>query len=225
MSIFPKDLLSRFRTRCMVLPAGKPGDIVLRECLRNGMPMGTQLERLVDEVSGDTTVVLSQRARPPEGYDLTSETCIRGGAPSIRGYGILAWIDRWVRQSLTGASDRVFVSEDAMGQRHHPFMAKPQPPVLFVGDNLYWFLTPDDRSNVERIRIHFCDLDIWGAIGILTSWPLNTPIADRLDITPSTLNELVARTQNIVVSAYDGDGFLIWYRGGWHGKTRRWGVF
>jgi len=210
---------------CLEIRAGEPGDAFLRERLRNGMAMGEQLIRLVDEVPGEVTALLSRRAKPVEGSGLTSERAIRYGAVNSRAKDSLACLVRKVQEFLAHNHDHVCIVEDAMASRQDPGMCSSNLPTLFLDDNVYWYLTSDHTRDVETINSICFVIGDWGSIGIMASRPPGMVGGDRQEITLSTLSQLVAGVQRILVSAYDGEGYLIWYRGKWPGGTRRWGIF
>jgi len=218
MALVPRrEMGAKVMDKCLEIPAGTSGDMFLRECLDNGMVMGEQLTRLVDEVPGKVTALLSQGSKPAAGVELTSETSLRDGTVGGRANDSLACLAKKVQRFLA-RPDHVLIIEDALFRRQAPFLSSTDLPRLYVGDNVYWFVSNDLPGEPDEVRKTIHGLRFWGAVGIMTTWLLESPAVDRQDIALTTLNDLVAGVQRIVVSAYDGEGFLIWYRGGWEGQ-------
>ena len=205
------------RRGCVEIRAGLQGDAFLRECLQNGKEMGKRLSRLMDGVSGEVTVLLSSGARAAAGEELTSERAMREGAINSRAKDSWSCLSRKVQRFLADSAGNMFVIEDAMAERHHQFMSSSDRQALFLGDSVYWYLSANHQGDMETICDTCFIVGDWGSIGIMTSWPVRCPIWDRKDMTSSDLDLLVTNVQRIVVGAYDGEGYLIWYRGGWKG--------
>ena len=203
--------------KCLEIRTGTPGDRFLRECLQDGKAMGEQLSWLVDEVPGEVTALVSRSSRPSDGVGLTSERSIREGCADSRAKDSLSCLARKARTFLEDP-DHVLVIEDAMVRRQAPFLLSIDLPSLYLVDQVYWYLVRDHITDVDKIERTLGVIGDWGTVGVMTSWPTGERASVGQEITLATVNQLVARVRRIIVGAYDGEGYLIWYRGGWEGR-------
>ena len=103
------------------------------------------------------------------------------------------------------------VFEDWMVRKGDPVLSRVKTPFLTFQDEVYYIILGEDaemdtikNAIKETPRIPF-------SIGIITSQPdeLNILSSDE-NISKAELLMLAERTEKIVVSAYDGEGYLIW---------------
>jgi hypothetical protein len=110
------------------------------------------------------------------------------------------------RRLLGEAPDALCIFEHGRARRTDPFLEKAGFRVAFCGDEVYPFAAAGD----DDLRIG----DAIGAtttaypplVGALTHGDLST----RTDLGETALASIAAKTERIIVGAYDGEGYVIW---------------
>ena len=117
---------------------------------------------------------------------------------------------------------RVFANicliEDAMSRRSDPGLSTTHMGLMFLDESVYWFLAEMEKDDMAKVSTTMHGLHFWGAIAVLTTCPPGGVVRDGHTLDSSSVKHMALEAQRILVSAYDGEGFLIWYRGGWEGQ-------
>lgn len=127
--------------------------------------------------------------------------------------GIKPKVYQLISDFLSGASNRyaLFETQDkrgvgAMKKSKQPFITR-QPHA-----SVYYYLssldhTPNKIDDAVRFARYY------PFIGCLTSLPKDEPtIQPFAEVTESSMEKLASRTDIIIIDAYDGVGFWIWYK-------------
>jgi hypothetical protein len=114
---------------------------------------------------------------------------------------------------MANDADRMAVFEEGLAKPSDPCMrsAKLTPWQPF-GDEVYYFLARRGSSYFEVLRaIKNAHSAYPGLIGILTrASRLQKSAVQRGKLTAKMLKDFAARAEFVLVSAYDGEGYLIW---------------
>lgn len=115
-----------------------------------------------------------------------------------------------VRGFLAAGAGRVCLFEEALGRPSDPWLASVTVPFWVHGEELYWVVTDPDPAAIED------------AITRAASFapPTIAALSQRPDAAPShgsamtehALAALARRAEQILVGAYDGEGYLVWTR-------------
>ncbi len=145
----------------------------------------------------------------------------RGVGKDGRGFIIMpqrsytGYVVSTVRSFLEGATHRLCILENGVFRASDPFIQRGRPNVVTVQEEVYHLLVgsghPDET--VGRV-IREAGFGFPPPVGALTSLPVGHPFFDEGHIASEDLRTMAARTEKIVVGAYDGEGYLIWHRAG-----------
>lgn len=116
-----------------------------------------------------------------------------------------------VQAFLQTSTQHVCIFEDAMAKPSDPSMLSRDLPWVAYNEEVYYFLPSgvDHATTMKAISYAF---DFYpGLIGAMTSVSNGeTRKHDKQAITEHQLETFAARTIQIVVSAYHGEGYIIW---------------
>ncbi|MDP9477523.1 MAG: hypothetical protein M3R38_17870 [Actinomycetota bacterium] len=193
-------------------PLRRAANEYVRECLEYGHSLSRGLRRLHDVKSGRVVARLplgantvglekfewggKKRAASP--YPERSPSAEEALASSIASF-------------LAQGEGRVCVFENYLARRTDPWIARAKSRTLFFGDEVYHVVAGEHtgRDEVETAIREAKSPSIF--VGTLSRLPLGY----RLDAAGSELSEDLMRVlaegaEEIVVGAYDGEGYLIW---------------
>ncbi len=122
------------------------------------------------------------------------------------------WLVGVIRMFLSSGEGRVCIFEDALAQPTDPWLAHYDGPVLTCEDEVYHFLSGRDieRDKIGEVVRHARS---WLFIGAMTSVPQGIDFPSMAQtIARTELRRLAERAENIIVGAYDGEGYLIWHK-------------
>jgi hypothetical protein len=194
---------------CNEFNVGEPGTTYIRECLECGKSLGEQLLTVLNRECGHVTALVPQDIDFSKMPELTSD--FRGYATRVG--GTLVCLTKLAQEFLVADSNHICIIEDVIVRREDRGLSSLDLPILFLGSDVYYFLSSKHRNDSVKIRKTLSTLDAQRVTGVMTSWPTwRNPLTERQEITLEDVNEFADRAQMIVVDAYDGEGYLIWRR-------------
>jgi len=197
-------------SNCKELELGEQGMFYICDCLRNGKSLGRRLLTLLNRECGQVAALLPQDVDLKRMPELVSE--FRYGGISRIG-GTLTCLSKMTQEFLTTDSSHICIIEDTIAQREDGWLAACDAPALFLGSDVYYFLSSEHHDDLEEIRKIVSALDAQRVTGVMTSLPEGKASPNgRQEITLEDVDEFASRAQMIVVDAYDGEGYLIWRR-------------
>lgn len=116
----------------------------------------------------------------------------------------------FIQQFLERSPYAYCVLEDELRNASDPFLQKRHDPYAFhAGDALY--ILKHDTTTPDSISRGLKSTDAWIQIGILSCLPASVEaIAPWTEITDQQISLLVNGITAILVSAFDGVGYVIW---------------
>lgn len=199
----------------------------IRECLADGNTFAQLLLAGMDLDAGQTITVL-----PQEVGDESAREFRTGGKLPVPPHAqkVFAGPDgsQWrmepkpsmelhlvttIREFLGAESERIVMFENHSASPGDPFLARSGTQILVHQDEVYHFLISDDHEPakiVQTVRVaesphlFICAMT---SVSNRDSWPSQTG-----KVTREELENLVKRTERIVIGAYDGEGYLFWSR-------------
>jgi hypothetical protein len=138
-------------------------------------------------------------------------TCIdlqEGGFTSLR--ESVHWLAQDIREFLMAGSDKVCVFENAVAGRRDPGLSRVKSQLFFFEENVYHYLTAQDTA-IEAIENTILEANsAWLSIGVLSVCPEMKQVGLRSKLeSVSILEQVAIGTIHIIVSAYDGEGYII----------------
>ncbi len=195
--------------KCNRFALGEPGTLYIHECLKYGKNLGRLLLTVLGRERGRVTALVPPDIDFEKMPNLMSD--FRGYVTQIG--GTLTCLVELTQEFLLEDPNHVCIIEDTIIRREDRVISSLDLPILFLGSDVYYFLSTEHRDDLEGIRGVLATLDANRVTGVMTSLPTGrSPFEDRQEMTPQDVNELAERSQMIVVDAYDGGGYLIWHR-------------
>lgn len=195
---------------CKEIRLSEQGTAYIRECLENGKNLGKQLLPLIDRERGQVTALLPGDVDSERLSELISEFRY-GGISSIG--GTLTCLTKMLQEFFAVDSSHVCIIEDTIAQRGDGWIASFDGPVLFLGSDVYYFLSSKHRDDLDKIRRILATLDSMRVTGVLTSWPAGRDsLSEKQELTLKDVKDLAERAQIVVADAYDGEGYVFWRR-------------
>jgi hypothetical protein len=157
--------------------------------------------------SGGTTF-----APLPEGVRLARATEFRTGG-LLRRKDTLTWLGQHVAALAGAAPHAAFVVQDAWGVRPgDPAAAKITEEHFFNGIATHYFVRKAeiDPESVEAVFCAGSSFLVIGAFARIDIAPSDIPINHAVG--DSFVNNLASHVQEIYISAYDGEGVVVWQR-------------
>lgn len=124
-----------------------------------------------------------------------------------------AWLADWLGSVLGEDQDRLVVFEDWTPQASDPFwdnQSEHRAIASFLNEEVYYVVLPSDDANRIRQILHWAKSAWPGALGLMTQVSSNDPLVKSRDLTHASLAQLAARTEALIVGAYDGESHIIW---------------
>lgn len=197
----------------------------IRRQLGFGQTLARQLLRRPDLGSGRVIALLTEGIEPRGPYS-GGEWDFNSGAfgaprPSAAEDLERAW--RWlpggqedlgladaIRAYLTGGTDRYGLFEDAARRAGDPGVHDSIARVIFVGEEvLHVVRAADDQETVLRA---VKAADSWLSIGALAKLDPSEAFGEGGTATPEEVRRFADRADQIIVGAYDQEGYLVWNR-------------
>jgi len=143
--------------------------------------------------------------------DRANTTLIEGGVmvPTPNNFSRLYPV---IKEHLKANAQNICIFIDAMSNADDKCMQEEQTDLFTFQNNVYWYVT---AANAEEDKIKTArgnSSDAWiGFLGVLTSAEkIEIPPFDKRELTAEELEAFAKNTNKIVISAYDGESFLIW---------------
>jgi hypothetical protein len=121
----------------------------------------------------------------------------------------IKWIVEVIRSYLSGGTDRLVVLEDALSRRGDPVIDRLQSRIRYIGAEVYYLLGATD-ANEYAIATSLSEADSPHQLVCVFTQQGKTTAREKkdADITQDELEEWARTAQAVVVSAYDGEGFV-----------------
>ncbi len=195
-------------TKCNRFTLGEAGIAYIYECLKYGKNLGRLLSTVVNREHSRVTALVPPDIDFEKMPNLMSD--FRGYVTQIG--GTLTCLVELTQEFLLEDPNHVCIIEDTIIRREDRVISSLDLPILFLGSDVYYFLSTEHRDDLEGIRKTLATLDAHRVTGVMTSLPTGrNPLEDRQEITSKDVNEFAERAQMIVIDAYDGQGYLIWH--------------
>lgn len=105
------------------------------------------------------------------------------------------------------ATDALCIFEHGLARRADPFLENATFSVAFCGDEVYPFAAAGDDLARIADTIRGATTAYPPLVAALTRGELST---QRVELAEADLASLAAKTDEIIVGAYDGEGYVIW---------------
>jgi hypothetical protein len=121
----------------------------------------------------------------------------------------VAWA---VEQLRRDGAPRVLIVEDDLASASDPFIWRADHPsrvmpAFFVEERVYWFADGDQDEDVVARVLH--GASGYPGLGFIAQADPATVLPNREPADPVALKALVRRAEQLVVSAWDGDGWIV----------------
>ncbi len=197
----------------------------LRERLAEGKTLSRCLLQYCDLKGGDVVTHLPGDMKEDELYQFS----IGGKLPVPLGSAkrVQASDGRWMTMVRTPNMDaylariiRDFLRDDRSLCLFEDFKSSPTDPriqrederIRILGDEVYYALGKIDAVDEEKIAKTIRDADsIWHFLCVMSSLPEMRRLSGR-NLTEEIVKCLAERAEKIAINAYDGEGYLLWYR-------------
>lgn len=118
-----------------------------------------------------------------------------------------------IQKFLAESKQNICILEDIDGSPDNPWLTTSEPPPLFTFcDADVYFYIDEEEPTIATIRETFSMASApWSTLAFLTSVPVDvTSLKTNQKVDMKSLDIIAKRTKKIVISAYDGEGYLIW---------------
>jgi hypothetical protein len=119
----------------------------------------------------------------------------------------------YILNYLEAGEERVCVFENHLGRLTDPWLLQAESRVLFLGEEVYHVVSAE-VVDLDSIKAAINEAeDVTLLIGVLSVWPQGSRLSpERREISDEDLRVLAEGAEKIIVSAYDGEGYLIWMK-------------
>lgn len=127
------------------------------------------------------------------------------------------WLTARIESFLSKSSERVCIFEEGIARASDPFWSKKDGKrefVAFVGDEVYYVVRSAETADQVSDAVNYASSAWPGSLGALTTADPDDPILINREIDPAQWPVLAARTEALIVGAYDAESYLIWSRQG-----------
>jgi len=124
------------------------------------------------------------------------------------------WLAGQIAAFLSGGDDRVCILEDTCSRPDDAWLkSQTDVSVAVYGVQVYQMI-PAGRGEPNIIAHTLGTADsAWGLIGVMTTDPnLQDTSPRRVDVGPETIRTWAAGAKAVILSAYDGEGWIVWRR-------------
>ena len=181
------------------LDLGKDGIEYVRDCLRQGVGLCRKSLRLPLR-SGKALAIV-----PP---NTGLERAKAFGAGGLLRWGdSIGWLADHLRVLARTDPEAILILQDVWGARPGDPHLRPE---AFYDDKAVYYIVQPGVSAIEEVERSISSFLL---IGFLVRQPLpQTYVAGRRNLDKATMRDLTAHTDEILVSAYDREGFVLWRR-------------
>lgn len=138
--------------------------------------------------------------------DLGSADFVEGGVTSAEASA------RWLTGKLLGylkqGPTNIVCVENAVARRGHAYLSSRRSAVLYYDDHVIHVLGADESESDIGIAIAESESTL-GIVGVMSVWGDVKGLKDRGVIGAAQLEEIALNTAAVIVTAYDGEGYLI----------------
>lgn len=121
------------------------------------------------------------------------------------------WLTPIVQDHLSSSDQNVCVFTDIDIKVNHPNIEHPFMHTYIYSDEVYYILT-SNNSTENEVDEAFNSVGSWSLVCSLTSCEDPEKFFGKRDVSPNDFEELALNTEKIIVMAYDGESYLVWYR-------------
>jgi len=178
------------------------------KCLGMGLTMGRSILRQHDINTGEVVACLDDFVDSERIQQLTVES-LRWSSVSDTGLSIDCLIDSII-EHLSKSDANVCILEDADSEPQFTFMQKETSRYMVHEKEVYFVLTPAQRSRKEIDAALITSQSLWLFIGAMTSIPEGTNWEGKKELSKEELEDLAARAEKVFVAAFDREGYLMW---------------
>jgi hypothetical protein len=117
-------------------------------------------------------------------------------------------VARHLSQFLDAEPSGLVVFEESIGRVGDPFIERSESPWFSCGPFIYWFASatePHSPEDCRRLLGAASDYPLIGVLGVQSGG-----VRARAAVSPEELTRLVESAREIVVGAYDAEGYLLW---------------
>jgi len=186
------------------LPLGEDGIAYVRHALEMGTSLSKQV--LATAFSGGAAY-----ASVPEGNDLARAKRFEwGGLKNVS--GTWAWLQAQVKEWCATDPRSAFVVEDPWGGRYgESGVMRGTEKKFFHGEFVYYFVEHADLS--DKAIEETAQAPGFLFIGFFSRYPLSSAsLPPDLKVGDALIRDLAENTRQIVVGAYDQEGWVVWQR-------------
>jgi hypothetical protein len=193
---------------------GAAGIAYIRECLEAGktfarlllqthdLNMGKAVTKLPASVDDEAAKDFDSGGKLPELYPRTTNL----QAVPDSDFLMMPEINRFLSES----SANICILEDSLANPTDPFLQSVKTRYSAFQDEVYHLICQPD-NNSDTISKTLRQAHSWLTIGALTSAPEEMGVCAQLgELKLSSLTTLAQKAQEIIVGAYDGEGYVIW---------------
>jgi hypothetical protein len=175
---------------------------------------------VVENLNGWDSVTKNLSAQFANGraFALLPEDTSLARATDFRTGGLLLGLkpSRWIAQrcfaSRRANKNCALLVEDTIARRGDPNIAVETANKFFLNTRVFYFLNAEDFADKSIIDILHVSRG-FDVIGFLSKMTLDRAPLLNQEISPGLLTTVVQNIQEIYISAYDGESFVLWIRG------------
>jgi hypothetical protein len=183
---------------------GRVGTDFIRTSLREGGSLSREVERAVDLGRGKATAFLQAPLA-----DLRPETLERGGLASAKLSDEIA--EEFIRRNLTRPQD-VLIAENALAHCSDPWVNTRPLGVLCYLEEVLHLGNPDGAGSTSIAgALRAAKHSPAGQVSVVAAW--NEEIPKSWPHRIQNLRTIAESVKIIVVSAFDGESYVIWQPG------------
>jgi len=169
----------------------------------------SSLLKTVDLSKGEFWTYLPPNVNEEDTYRLSHRGTVFPLRPQVQASGV-----EMIQDFLLKDPSSFCVLEDALASRGDPFLLNVAFRNYFSVDNdIYYYLSADD-ANREKIKAAISVSKSFLLTAVLTTVSSDIRFKPKAQLIESDLRAIVVGLEKIIMSAYDGEGYLIWSRGG-----------
>jgi hypothetical protein len=176
----------------------------LSKCLKSGNTFAGHLLREVDIANGELFTFLPAEA-DQDCFNRYREGGLANSTESI------SHLAGRIRRFLNNSDRGMVIFEDSMAKKGDPYVAKLGTRMLFHGQEIYHYLLADNmHPEVVTWTITQASSPFL-FICAMTTLPREQSLGEKsVEVSSATLKDLAKMSDELVVGAYDGEGFVYW---------------
>jgi hypothetical protein len=180
----------------------------LTKCLKSGNTLAGHLLREVNLVNGELFTFL------PAGADQSRFDQFRQGGIA-KSTESISYLTGRVRLFLNSCAQGVVIFEDALAKKGDPCVEKSKTQMLFHGQEIYHYLLADNiHPQVVSWTVTQASAPHLFICAMTQLSQGQTFAGGRSEVSNSTLQNLAKVSTELVVGAYDAEGYVYWKKSG-----------